>query len=263
MTTPITAFHLSQLPPPPSRLDPQRWALFLDLDGTLVDLAARPDLIVVPEGLPQLLRSIADRHAGALAILSGRSRSDLSAHFGLHGFPAATLHGLERCDAQGRVRRAADHSALNGVRQQLSARSLDHPGMWVEDKGGAIALHYRQSPDLSETIAEFARELIAGHADLRLQPGDFVVEIKPDGADKGRALNAFLEEPPFIGRCPLMVGDDLTDEHAFAAAEVHRGFGVIVGARRPTLARFALDSPTRVIDWLRQLQDHGNHKDQP
>lgn len=259
MTSPNTAHKLPQLPPP--RLDPARWALFLDLDGTLVELAARPELIEVPEGLPQLLRSTADRHHGALAILSGRSRADLSNHFGLHGFAAATLHGLERCDAWGKALRTADHRPLDGVRQQLSARCVDYPGMWVEDKGGAIALHYRQRPDLRMAIAELARDLVRNRTDLSLQPGDFVVEIKPGEADKGRALTAFLAERPFVGRCPVMVGDDLTDEHAFAAAEANGGFGVIVGSRRPTRARFALASPAEVIDWLRALQDFGNHKD--
>lgn len=262
MTSPITAQHPSQLPPPP-RLDATRWALFFDLDGTLVNLAARPDLIVVPEGLPQLLRSTADRHNGALAILSGRSRSDLSTHFGLHGFAAATLHGLERCDALGKVHRSADARRLDDVRQQLSVRSAHYAGMWVEDKGGAIALHFRQSPALHEAITELAQDLIAGRADLRLQPGDLVVEIKPTGADKGRALTAFLGESPFIGRRPVMVGDDLTDEHAFAAADRHGGFGVIVGARRPTRARHALASPAGVIAWLRGLHDSGNDKDHP
>lgn len=262
MTSPTTAQYLLQLPPPP-RLDPARWALFLDLDGTLVELAARPELIVVPEGLPQLLRSTADRYAGALAILSGRSHADLSAHFGLHGFAAATLHGLERRDAQGRLHRIADHRRLDGIRRQLSVCSVDYPGMWIEDKGGAIALHYRQSPGLRTAIAEFARDLVGNCTDLSLQPGDFVIEIKPTGADKGHALTAFLGEPPFVGRTPVMVGDDLTDEHAFAAADVNGGFGVIVGSRRPTRARFALASPARVIDWLRALHDFGNDKDHP
>jgi trehalose 6-phosphate phosphatase len=237
--------------------------LFLDLDGTLVELAARPELIVVPDGLAQLLRATADRHTGALAILSGRSRSDLSDHFGLRGFPAATLHGLERCDAQGKVHRTADHRPLDGIRQQLSVRSVDYPGMWIEDKGGAIALHYRQSPDLYTEITQLAGDLVGERTDLSLQPGDFVVEIKPAGADKGRALSAFLAESPFIGRRPVMVGDDLTDEHAFLAAERSGGFGVIVGPRRPTNARYALASPARVIDWLRALNKLGNDKDYP
>lgn len=260
MSSPNSPPNPQQLPPPP-RIDPARWALFLDLDGTLVELAARPELIEVPEGLPQLLRSAADRHQGALAILSGRSRADLSAHFGLHGFAAATLHGLERCDGQGRMQRFADPRPLDGVRQQLGVRCGDFPGMWVEDKGGAIALHYRQCPHLRSTIAELGRELIDGRPDLCLQPGDFVVEIKPAGTDKGRALTAFLAESPFIGRCPVMVGDDLTDEHAFAAAQANGGFGVIVGSRRPTLARFALASPAEVIVWLRALHGFGNEKD--
>lgn len=262
MTNRNTAQHLSQLPPPPSP-DPTRWALFLDLDGTLVELAARPELIVVPEGLPQLLRATADRHAGALAILSGRSHADLAARFGLHGFPAATLHGLERSDAQGRVRESADHRLLDGVRQRLGVRSLDVPGMWVEDKGGAIALHYRQSPDMRAAVVELARDLVGTRADLSLQPGDCVVEIKPAGADKGRALQAFLGEQPFAGRLPVMVGDDHTDEHAFAAAQANAGFGVIVGSRRPTRARFALDGPSEVVEWLRTPLVSGHKRDQP
>lgn len=261
MSSPFTSQTPSQLPPPPARLDPDRWALFLDLDGTLVDLAARPELVAVPEDLPRVLRSVAQRHSGALAILSGRSRADLWAHFGLRGLAAAMLHGLERIDAEGKLRRSADHRLLDAARRQLGSRSRDFPGLWVEDKGGAIALHYRQNPALGPAITELGQELVRGRADLCLQPGVFVIEIKPTAADKGRALSAFLAEAPFNGRSPVMLGDDLTDEHAFAAAAAHGGFGVIVGCRRPTCARFALDRPSSAIDWLHALQDPSHAED--
>ena len=196
-----------------------------------------------------------------MAIVTGRAVSDVRGRLGFEPHYIVGSHGAEdgldagAADAQAR--------ALDPLRDLLRLRgvNLAAAGIWVEDKVLSIALHYRQSPDLCAEVIELARDLVGTRAELSLQPGDCVVEIKPAGADKGRALTAFLAEQPFAGRMPVMVGDDLTDEHAFAAAQANAGFGVIVGSRRPTRARFALDGPSEVVEWLRMPLVSGHNRD--
>ncbi|MBU2118540.1 MAG: trehalose-phosphatase, partial [Alphaproteobacteria bacterium] len=126
------------------------------------------------------------------------------------------------------------------------------PGLIVEDKTVAAGLHYRGDPRHAEAAEALARDL-AARTGLKLQPGKLVLELKTPGADKGTALAAFMAEPPFAGGVPVMVGDDLTDEYGFAAAEALGGFGVLVGAPRPTAARHGLEDVAAVLDWLEKV----------
>lgn len=240
---------------PPPTLPAAPIALFLDVDGTLLDLAPRPDAVQVPAGLPAVLDTVRQGLDGALALLSGRALATLDRLFAPHGFAAAGLHGLERRDATGQLAaHAAPGPAMAALRAGMQGIHARHPGLLLEDKGGSLALHWRQSPDLApvalEGVRTLARELGNG---FTIQHGKQVVELRPAGADKGQALRCLMATPTFVGRLPLVFGDDLTDESAFQAAAALGGFGVIVGPRRPTAAGHALSGPAALRDWLAAL----------
>ena len=127
--------------------------------------------------------------------------------------------------------------------------AAQHPGVIVEDKGVSAGLHYRQAPGVQDKADTLARS-IAEETGLKLQPGAMVLELKTPGTDKGTALTAFMQETPFAGSVPVMLGDDLTDEHAFVAARALGGFGVLVGPPRETAARYRLDDVDTVLEWL-------------
>lgn len=249
LMTGLSSPSLTTLAPPlPARA---RVALFLDIDGTLLDFASRPDAVVVDPTLPPLLHRLRADLDGALALLSGRPLEQVDALFGQDG-AAAGLHGAHLRHADGRIERdavdAARHAALVQAAQQ---RTRTWPGVFVEDKHDAIALHWRNAPAFAELVQHVATQLLLETGDgYELLPGHAVVEIKPRGANKGRALDALMHEPPFAERMPWMIGDDVTDEHAFAAAIAHGGAAIRVGAPRQTQARFALGTPRDVRDWL-------------
>lgn len=246
-----TTGTIQTLAPPPVA-DPARIALFLDLDGTLLDFATHPDAVRVEPSLPALLASLWQRLDGALAPVSGRPLEQIDRLLGLPTGGAAGLHGAEWRAADGTVaRRAHDAEALSRLSREAATRAADLPGVWVESKPNAIALHYRNAPAAAVAVDRLARRLatLSGPA-YALQRGDHVVEIKPAGVHKGDAVARLMHDAPFAGRLPWVVGDDHTDEHAFAVAQAMGGAGVIVGARRPTMARWALEDPGAVHDWL-------------
>lgn len=229
-------------------------ALFLDLDGTLIEFAERPDQVVVDAALPPLLRVLSERLDGALAVLSGRSLREIDALLGLPG-AAAGLHGAELRRADGiTILATRAGPALATLRVRAAALVSMLPGVIIEAKSNAIALHYRSVPDAADAVHAAALALLrdAG-ADYALQAGNHVVELKPAGIDKGDAMATLMRSEPFAGRVPWMLGDDLTDEHAFATANALGGFGIVVGPRRPTAARYALADPAAVRAWLAAL----------
>lgn len=233
----------------PPRLDLLRSALFLDLDGTLAPIAPRPqDVGPDPRRTAVLKRLVADM-GGRIAILSGRTLAEID-HI-LEGVvtPAAGVHGLERRGLDGQRAPVAPDAALPAAIQAFRRLAASASGLLVEDKGLSVALHYRQAPQAGEAALALARE-IAETSGLALQPGHMVVELRTPGADKGQALVDFMAEPPFAGARPVFVGDDLTDEPAFAAAHRAGGHGILVGPERNTAARFRLDDVNAVLDWL-------------
>jgi trehalose 6-phosphate phosphatase len=238
---------MPDLPPPPPL--PDDTALFLDFDGTLVELAATPDAIRVPAALGPTLARLRQRLGGRLAIVSGRSLADLERHLPAPGTAFAGSHGLELKLADGTSLPLSVPIGLDDVRARVDAFAAATPGLIVEEKPAGIALHYRlvagEGPRAEAFMAALARE--KGFA---LQRGAMVAELRPAGATKGDALKAFMTEPEFAGARPWFVGDDLTDEHGFAAAAALDGAGILVGAMRPTAARFRLDSVGAVRDWL-------------
>lgn len=224
------------------RQHPEGWGLFLDIDGTLLDLALTPDAISVPPALPDQLASLADRLGGALALVTGRSLAYADSLFAPHVFPVAGLHGAE-IRAEGRIVQAAPTEDFLALVEALRQEAAHHPGLLVEDKGGAVALHYRLAPELGPLMAERMRHYAerAG-PDFALQAGKMVFELRPARSGKGEAVARFLEAPPFLGRRPLAIGDDLTDESMFALANARGGLSVFVG-RADTLTCAALRLP--------------------
>lgn len=248
----------TRLPAPPP-LEPG-WALFLDVDGCLLDFADQPEDVHVPEGLAEALTGLHDALGGAVAFVSGRAIAQLDGLFAPLRLACAGLHGLELRGPDGVPGEpVAAAPALARVRERAEAIAAAYPGARVEDKGAALALHWRAAPDAREAFGAFAKQAIDQLPGYRLQPGNCVLELRPGHADKGAAVQRLMRSPPFAGRMPVYAGDDLTDEDGFVAADALQGLSVIVGDRRPTAARFALADTTALRAWLaegaRRLQE--------
>lgn len=244
----------------------RRWALFLDVDGTVVPIADHPDAVSPSPRLGALLSQTAAALNGALALVSGRSIASIEALTGYTG-PAAGLHGLETRTADGRYFACSDNTpALARARQTLQQLVADYPELYLEDKQATLALHYRGA---STQATEAARQTVdaivtAAHGTLSRLAGKAVYELKPDQGDKGTALRWLLDTEPFPGRCPVFIGDDVTDEDGFAAANALGGLSIRVGQSShggdtpASHARYQLDSVDNVLAWLatvtRQLE---------
>lgn len=238
---------MSSAPPPFS----PAWALFLDVDGTLLEHADHPQAVHVDAELLALLQDLLQVGGGAVALISGRAVADLDRLFAPLQFPAAGQHGTERRAADGSMHRhrPASHR-LEAAAQSLARLSAAHSGLVVENKGMSLALHYRRAPALEKLVQ---REMSAAAAALgdafELQAGKFVFEIKPGGKDKGSAIAEFMAEPPFTGRTPVFLGDDLTDEYGFTLVNANGGHTVKVGSGH-SAARWRLEGTAQVRDWL-------------
>jgi len=236
------------LPAPPP-MDLARTALFLDLDGVLAPIAALPGDVGPDPARHAVLRRLIAATGGRVAVVSGRGLPDIDRI--LEGIVTAVgaVHGLVRRRADGTVTSPAPAPGMEEAAGALSLFAEGRPGLLVEPKGLAVALHFRGAPDLSGACHELADRL-AARLDLQIQQGDHVVELRGPGPDKGAALRAFMEEAPFHGYAPLFVGDDLTDEAGFRAAQDFGGQAVIVGARRPTVATHGLTDVATALAWL-------------
>jgi trehalose 6-phosphate phosphatase len=233
-------------PPPPS----SGWAWFLDIDGTLVEIAPTPSAIHVAPGLVELLAALSRRSGGALALVSGRSVDNILDLIAPLRLPAAGLHGLERLTADGRILRPPPLPGLDGARQALAAFAASHPGVVLEDKRLTLALHYRQVPEFEQACRQAAAAAVAGCVGLAVAAGKMVFELRPAGSDKGGAVQAFMAEPPFAGRRPVFAGDDVTDEDGFAAVNRLGGLSVLVGPERPSSARHRVEGVNSFCEWL-------------
>jgi trehalose 6-phosphate phosphatase len=236
------------------RLPPDA-ALFLDFDGTLVEIARDPELVVVPPALKDTLASLTARHAGALALVSGRAIADLDSFLAPLQPLAAGLHGLERRLPDGTIERAAAPRWIAEIAPEIQLFAARHPGLRVENKRLTIAVHYRGAPELAETVRQFVDACAAGlEHRATVQLGKMVIELRPAGRDKGAAIAAFMDRPPFAGRTPVFVGDDLTDEHGFAAVNRLGGLSIRVGAEGEgeTSATASLPDVAAVQTWLQE-----------
>lgn len=243
--------------------DPNTWALFLDLDGTLIDIAAAPDAVRVPADLGPLLGLISRRLNGAVAIVTGRLLSDLDALVAPLRLPAAGLHGMEwRASGDGEVV-VAQAETVDAIRGAVAEIANAHPGVVLEDKGKALALHYRNAPEQKEWLAEQIAILLASHPGLKAMPGKMVLEIKPAGVSKYTAVRQLMRSPPFLGRVPVFVGDDVTDQDGFRAALEAGGLAVAVAERPDEQASLTLAAPLAVRDWLARLARRLDHEIAP
>jgi len=233
--------------PPPLRFE--RLALFLDMDGVLAPLAETPDAVGPMARRTAVLLLLNRRLGGRLAIISGRTLSEIDRISDAGTLAASGVHGLERRRSDGSCLNTPAAPGVRAATDAFLAFQADNPGVVVEEKGVSVGLHYRASPQAAEAALDLARS-VAARTGLSVQPGVLVVELKTPGTDKGSALSAFMDEYPFRGAMPVMLGDDLTDEDAFRAATAHGGFGVLVGPDRQTLARYRLDDVDAVLDWL-------------
>lgn len=231
------------------------WALFLDFDGCLIELADTPEAVYVDSRLPSLLLTLSDAFGGAMAVVSGRPLAQLDRLLSLDHLPAAGIHGLERRRADGTMDRTrAPRAPLRRVRQSLEAFARGRAGVMVEDKGAAVALHYRQAAGARDDCRRVVEGLID---DLRprfmVLEGKRVFEFKPRGADKGRAIAAFLAEPPFQGRVPVFCGDDITDEDGFALVNRRGGISIRVGDGSNSVAGWRVASVGELVAWLETI----------
>lgn len=244
--------------PPPSL----QWCLFLDVDGTLIEFTDSPLATFADADLKTLLGHVAERLGGAVALVSGRSIHYLDALFAPLCLPAAGLHGVERRKASGAMHGASFiDTQLDRARAALRALVAAHPGTFVEDKGRTLAVHYRMAPqyetELRDALAPIADSLGSNY---HIQEGTMIFEIKPRGFTKATAVKAFMNEPPFSGRKPVFVGDDLTDQDALRAVEDEGGISIAVGER--VRGQYRVENASAVRNWLRGIAAlHDSHRE--
>ena len=235
--------------------DLHHFAILLDVDGTILDIAPTPRAVQVPESLRRTLAVVCEAVDGALALVSGRPLSDLDAIFAPLRLPAIGGHGAEiRPVAGGGTieRRAAGLDPR--FKRTLQDIAAHHPGVMVEDKGYSIALHYRLVPKEGPALVDEVGQACKAWADRSIEPlaGKAVIEIKAAGFNKGTAVRELMNHPPFAGRTPIFIGDDKTDEDAFAVMPEFNGHAISVGQRVPGIED-QFESPAEVRSWLERL----------
>lgn len=223
-------------------------ALFLDFDGTLVELAPGPDAIDPPDRLGQRLAALADRLEGRCALVSGRSIADIEKHIGPLRVAGAGSHGSDMRLGNGKAIGEGAQSLPSEIEKRLRSFAAEN-ALDYEAKPHGGALHYRSNPAAGPDAHAFAESLAQRHG-WTAQGGKCVVEIVSPDASKGAAVRAFMQEAPFAGARPFFVGDDLTDEAGFAACEDLGGAGIIVGEREGTCAQYRLEDVKSVHEWL-------------
>jgi len=235
-----------------------RYAVFLDLDGTIAEIADHPDAVHIPQPTLRLLASICDRTNHALAVISGRDIHGIDRLLNPLKLPVAGVHGLQRRDADG-VMHAKDTPAIRPVVLSLEEAIGKEPGIVIEQKPGAVALHYRLRPDLERRCCAIVKEIVDRRSDFRLISGKMVFEIVPKGGDKGQVIETFLGELPFYGRRPLFAGDDVTDETGFRVMNALGGVSIKIGDGE-TAARFRAVNVRQFRNWLCALVNEDPRK---
>jgi len=230
---------------------PSRCGFFLDVDGTLLDIADHPSLVRIDGQLVRLLTALERSAGGALALVSGRPVADVDRLLADTGFCVAGQHGAERRDSSGTIHRHdVPRAALEEAKRRLALLTAKHPALMLEDKGVNFALHFRSAPGLRAEMQDAVRHLTGDlGGEFEMQLGKMVIELRPAGKDKGVAIAEFLDEAPFRGRVPVFVGDDLTDEPGFELINRLGGHSVKVGEGQ-SAARWRLPDSAAVRAWL-------------
>jgi trehalose 6-phosphate phosphatase len=230
------------------------FAYFLDIDGTLVDLADTPGAVKLDPALPGLVEALYQSSGGAVALITGRSIADADRLFPRRRLPIAGQHGHERRAANGvETRHQVSPRVLDAARHALGGVVQRHPRLLLEDKGLSLAFHYRRAPHLASLAHRVMRAVQTSLGDQYcVHRGKRVVELAPAGKDKGLAIRAFMREAPFRGKPPVFIGDDVTDEHGFAMVNQLGGDSIKVGPG-PTVAGWRFPSVSAVLAWL----EHG------
>lgn len=233
---------------------PPESAFFFDFDGTLVEIAPRPELVAVEPKVREVLEGLAVKYDGAVAIVTGRPLDAVDGFLAPIQLATAAEHGSIRRDATGALHvDEGNAEAVEAAYAILRPFAEANDGMILERKRSSIAIHYRQRPDLAGPCEGLVQEAVAQNPALVILPGKMVFELKPKGVDKGEAVRAFLGEAPFQGRTPVFMGDDVTDEHAFEVVNALGGLSIKIDDGE-TIANYRTDRKG-LFDWLFRLVD--------
>lgn len=235
--------------PAPKPLRLSEAALFLDIDGTLAPIAARPQDVRPDPRRTRLLERLTAGLGGRLAVVTGRTLEDVDRILEGRITCVAAIHGLVRRHCDGSLHEPDPHPGLPRALAALREFAAKDPGLIVEEKGASVALHFRLARSYAGEARVLARRL-AAQTGLVLQHGDMVEELRPPGPSKGDSIRDFMGSAAFKGALPIFAGDDVTDEHGFAEVARLGGFGVLVGSPRETHARFGLRNVEDVLAWL-------------
>lgn len=241
--------------PPPNQICPAT-ALFLDFDGCLVEIAERPDAVVVPQDLAGVLARLHENLGEAVALVSGRDVADLRRY--LPDFPGiiAGSHGAEISVDGAEIQTISAAKGLDaaGLHARADALAAPHPAVLIERKPHGVAMHYRADPALRGFVEDAMAGLARDYPGLTLQPAKMALELRPAGASKDGAVARIMAMPAFADRIPVYAGDDATDEPALVYAQAHGGFGIKIGAG-DTQARYRLGGPLMMGTWLTRILD--------
>ena len=248
------------MPAPPDNLESCRLALFLDVDGTLLDIEDHPAGVHADPALVALLSRLAAGLGGALSLISGRTVADLDRIFAPARFAAAGAHGAElRLHPEDAVR-CSESSLPPSILERMQTFARDEPGLLLEEKRGGVSLHYRRAPRLEEACTHFVQRLLPEiDKDFRVIAGKMVLELAPIEHNKGAAISEMMQRDPFAGRRAVFVGDDVTDEDGFRAVNSLDGVTIRVGGHRGSEAKYSLADVAAVRRWLRSIEQGISH----
>lgn len=240
----------------PNEIDASAIALFLDVDGTLLDFRDHPDHVRSDPELIELLQLAERAVGGALSLVSGRSIDAIDRIFAPARFPAAGGHGVELRLPGGGVTAVSGTSLPDAALRRIRHYAERH-GLLLEQKRGGVALHYRQAPELEADCRQLVHEVLRDVVDdFRLIDGKMVLELAPRGHDKGEIVRKIMRCAPYKGRRPVFLGDDITDEDAFRAVNALDGISIRVGSDQATAAEYRLDDVSDVHRWLHRIVYH-------